>query len=104
MATNVLSHPAIQGSMDRPQAEQLDQYTIWQMLGILALVAVPMALLVWVVTPAIIPYSPLPPGITYWLAIIVGMAWEFVVALVIIYRELGTLRWSAIRQRTRSEE
>jgi hypothetical protein len=28
------------------------------------------------------------------------MAWEFVVALVIIYRELGTLRWSAIRQRT----
>jgi hypothetical protein len=86
--------------MNRTQAEQLEQYTLWQILGIWALVALPMALLVWVVVPAIIPYSPFYPGITYWLAIIVGMAWEFVVALVIIYRELGTLRWSAIRQRT----
>ena len=100
MATNALSHPAIQASMDRSQAERLDQYTLWQILGIWALVALPMALLVWVVVPAVIPYSPFAPGITYWLAIIAGMAWEFVVALVIIYRELGTLRWSAIRQRT----
>ena len=58
-----------------------------------------MALLVWVVTPAIIPYVPLHPGITYWLSIIAGMAWQFVVALVILYRELGTLRWSAVRKR-----
>jgi len=28
------------------------------------------------------------------------MVWQFVVSLVIIYRELGTLCWSAIRQRT----
>jgi uncharacterized protein len=76
------------------------QYTLWQILGIWALVALPMGLLTWVVAPAIIPYSPLHPGITYWLLIIAGMAWQFVVALVIIYRELGTLRWSAIRQRT----
>src|SRR4030042_233825 len=86
--------------MDRTQAERLDQYTLWQILGIWALVALPMALVVWGVVPPIIPYRPLPPGITYWLAIIGGIAWECVVALVIIYRELGTLRWSAIRQRT----
>ncbi len=59
MATNALSPSAIQVSMDRTQAERLDQYTLWQILGIWALVALPMALLVWVVTPAIIPYSPL---------------------------------------------
>jgi hypothetical protein len=68
-----------------------------------------MALQTWVVAPAIIPYSPLHPGITFWLLMIAGMAWEFIVALAIIYRELGTLRshsaalrgpwWSAIRQR-----
>jgi hypothetical protein len=86
--------------MNRAQAERLDQYTLWQILGIWALVALPMALLVWVVAPAIIPYSPFHPGITYWLLIIAGMAWESLVALVITYRELGTLRWSAIRQRT----
>ena len=86
--------------LNRTQAERTDQYTLWQILGIWALVALPMALLAWVVAPAIIPYSPLHPGITYWLLIIAGMAWQFVVSLVIMYRELGTLRWSAIRQRT----
>ena len=77
-----------------------DQYSLWQILGIWALVALPMALLAWVVAPAIIPYSPQHPGITYWLLMVAGMAWQFVVSLVIMYRELGTLRWSAIRQRT----
>lgn len=82
------------------QSERLDQYTLWQILGIWALVTLPMALLAWVVAPAIIPRSPLHPGITFWLLMIAGMAWQFVVSLVIMYRELGTLRWSAIRQRT----
>ncbi len=81
-------------------AQETGQYTLWQILSIWALVALPMALLSWVVASAIIPYIPLPPGITYWLMMIAGMAWQFVVSLVIIYRELGTLRWSAIRQRT----
>jgi len=99
MTTDVLPHQAIPVSMNRAQAERLDQYTLWQILGIWALVALPMVLLTWVVAPAIIPYSPLHPGITFWLLMIAGMAWQFVVSLVIIYRELGTLRWSAIRQR-----
>jgi CAAX protease family protein len=99
MTTDVLLQPTIPGAMNRAQAEQLDQYTLWQILGIWALVALPMALLAWVVAPAIIPYSPFHPGITFWLLMIAGMGWQFVVSLVIIYRELGTLRWSAIRQR-----
>lgn len=80
--------------------QEKGQYTLRQILGVWALVALPMALLTWVIAPAIIPYSPLHPGITFWLLMIVGMVWQFVVSLVIIYRELGTLRWSAIRQRT----
>jgi len=100
MTTDALSLHAIEVSTDRTEAEQLDQYTLWQILGIWALVALPMALLAWVVAPALILHVPLPAGITYWLLIIAGMAWQFVVSLVIIYRELGTLRWSAIRQRT----
>jgi hypothetical protein len=80
--------------------QEKGQYTLWQILGLWALVSLPMALLSWVVAPVIIPHSPLHPGITYWLLMIVGMAWQFVVSLVILYRELGTLRWSAIRQRT----
>lgn len=81
-------------------AQETGQYSLWQIIGIWALVTLPMALLTWVVTPAVIPYSPLHPGITYWLLTIVGLGWQFIVSLAIIYRELGTLRWSAIRQRT----
>lgn len=100
MTTDMVAQPVIQDSLNRTQADQIDQYTLWQILGIWALVSLPMALLTWVVAPVIIPYSPLHPGITYWLLMIAGMAWQFVVSLAIIYRELGTLRWSAIRQRT----
>lgn len=76
------------------------QYTLGQILAIWAIVTLPMVLLNWVIPPIVIPISPLHPGYTYWLLIIAGMAWQFVVSLVIVYRELGTLRWSAIRQRT----
>jgi len=100
MTTDIRPHPALQNSLDRTQADQTEQYTLVQILGIWAIVTLPMVLVTWVVAPAIIPYSPLHPGITYWLLMIAGMAWQFVVSLVILYRELGTLRWSAIRQRT----
>ncbi len=100
MTTRVLSQASIPDSLERTnQAEMTGQYSLRQILGIWALVALPMALIAWVVAPAIIPSVPLPAGITFWLLMIAGMAWEFVVSLVIVYRELGTLRWSAIRQR-----
>jgi hypothetical protein len=100
MTAEPLSQPVLQETLDRTQADQPGQYTLWQILRIWALTGLPMALLTWVVLPAVLPYSPLHPGITYWLLTIAGMAWQFIVALVIVYRELGTLRWSAIRQRT----
>lgn len=81
------------------QARESGQYTLGQILGIWAVGTLPAVLFTWVVAPAIIPYSPLLPGITYWLLMIAAMAWQGVVALVIVYRELGTLRWSALRQR-----
>ncbi len=42
-----------------------DQYSLWRILGIWASVALPMALLAWVIIPAVIPYSPRHPGITH---------------------------------------
>lgn len=99
MKTAHLPQHTTQGTMDRAQAGDMEQYSLWQILGIWALVTLPMALLAWVVAPAIIPFIPLHPGITYWLLMIIGMAWQCVVSLVIISRELGTLRWSAVRQR-----
>jgi uncharacterized protein len=101
MTTDTLPRTAIEDSSGRAQAERSEtQYSLLQILRIWALVSLPMALLAWMVTPAVIPYSPLHPGITHWLVMIAGMIWQFVVSLAIVYREIGTLRWKAIRQRT----
>jgi membrane protease YdiL (CAAX protease family) len=100
MSTDTFLQQASQDRLDGAQTEKMNQYNLWQILGILALVALPMALLSWVIAPILIPYSPLQPGITFWLLIIAGMMWQFVVSLAIIYHELGTLRWSAICKRT----
>jgi membrane protease YdiL (CAAX protease family) len=98
MSTQAITSAENRQTLSTYDAES--QYTLWQILGIWAVVTLPMALLSWVIVPAIIPYSPFHPGITFWLSIIAGMVWQFVISLVILYRELGTLRWSAIRQRT----
>ena len=100
MKTEIMIQPLTGDRTDRDQAQPSDQYSLWQILGVWALAALPMALLTWVVAPVIIPSIPLHPGLTYWLLMILGMLWQFVVSLLIIYRELGTLRWSAVKQRT----
>jgi membrane protease YdiL (CAAX protease family) len=76
------------------------QYSLARILGIWALAALPMALLAWVVGPALFPLIPLHPGLVYWMLMILGMAWQFAVSLVILRRELGGLRWNTVRRRT----
>ena len=83
---------------DTPQTEA--QYSLARILSIWAIVSLPMALLAWIVTPALIPHINLHPGIIFWLMMVLGMTWQFVVSLSIVYKELGTLNWSAIRHRT----
>lgn len=75
------------------------QYSLAKILAIWAVVSLPMAVLAWVVAPALSPYVPLHPAIVYWLLIIVGLIWQFVVSLIILRRELGSLRWELVRKR-----
>jgi uncharacterized protein len=71
-----------ESTLQGPPSENLsEQYSLAKILGIWAVAALPMALLAWVIGPMIIPLFPLHPGITYWLLIIAGMMWQFVVAL-----------------------
>jgi hypothetical protein len=99
MTTAVNSYTTAQENGRPVLAQDESQYRLGQILGIWALATLPMVLMTWVVAPIIIPYSPLHPGITFWLLMIAGMAWQFVMSLALLYRELGTLRWSAVRER-----
>lgn len=87
-------------AQDRATEETTDQYSLAKILGIWAIVALAMPVLAFVVAPALSPRVNLHPAIVTWLMLITGKVWQFVVSLWIVYRELGTLRWSAIRERT----
>jgi membrane protease YdiL (CAAX protease family) len=76
------------------------QYSLAKILWIWALVTIPMPLLAWIAGPALFPRLPIHPGLVHWMLMILGMIWQFVVSLIILNQELGTLRWEAIRQRT----
>jgi uncharacterized protein len=65
-----------------------------------AAAAVPMWLLAWVVAPRLADHlsGPAPLGRALILALTAGLVWQFVLVLVLVRREQGTLRWSVLRR------
>jgi len=94
--TNTQTLPA---HLDAPASSK--QYSLTKILAIWASVTAPMALLAFVVAPAIMPHTSLHPGLVHWMLVVVGMIWQFVVALAILRHELGGLHWPAIKKRIR---
>ena len=61
-----------------------------------------MTILGWVVYPALAPdfeADPLGAAAVRMGAITVGLIWQFVLAMIFVYREEGDLRWATIRRR-----
>jgi membrane protease YdiL (CAAX protease family) len=81
-----------------------EQYTLRKILIIWALSAVPMAILAFVITPVLIPLIDLPSFIVYWMAIIVGLIWQFVLSILILKNEGYNLKWSAIQNRMKYQK
>src|SRR5512141_1459831 len=104
MTTHTVSQHASQASMNTTQTEQMGQYTLWQILGIWALAAIPMGILSWVVFPAASPdfrSDPLGAGITRMVLITIGLIWLFVLSMIIVRQEEGDLRWATVKRRLR---
>ena len=81
------------------------QYSLPQILLIWAAAALPMAVLGWVVTPAVGDRLDLGVGeenreaFTRAGFLTLGLIWQFVLVMIIVRREEGDLRWSTIRRR-----
>jgi membrane protease YdiL (CAAX protease family) len=75
------------------------QYSLKKILVIWLLSAAPMALLAFVVTPLLIPIVNVPPLIVYWIAIIVGLAWQFILSLLVLKMDGHELKWSVVKSR-----
>lgn len=87
-----------------PAAEAHDQYSLAKILSIWALAAVPMAVLSWIVFPAMSPdlyTDPLGAGVTRIVLLTVGLVWLFVLSMIIVRKEEGDLRWTTIKRRLR---
>jgi hypothetical protein len=76
-----------------------NQYTLLQILGIWAIVTLPMGLIYWVATPILIPRVDIEPGFLYLVLIALGLVWVGVVAFVILKREVRPFTWANIKDR-----
>lgn len=78
----------------------ISQYSPARVLGVWAAAALPMGLLAWVGAPLLARLfdgaSAFPRALI--LSLGVGMLWQFVLVLLLVRREQGTLRWSVLRR------
>jgi membrane protease YdiL (CAAX protease family) len=80
------------------ESPDIPQYSLAKILLIWAAAAVPMGILGWVVAPALSRDSA-NPGMVRISVLTLGLIWQFVIVVIMLYREAGTLRWSSIKQR-----
>lgn len=60
-----------------------------------------MGILAYIITPIFIPILDIPPLIIYWLSIIVGLIWQFVLSMFILKEEVQNFNLSSILKRTK---
>src|ERR671911_1930689 len=81
-----------------------EQYSLAKILGIWALATVPMGILGWIVLPLLASDSgsdPLGFGVTRMVLLTLGLVWLFVLSMIMVHREEGSLRWATVKRRLR---
>ena len=102
MTTNTLSQDAIQDGRDRAQATPKDQRAFWQIVGLWLAGGAPLWIFGWLVYPILRRgLAPIDGGVLWMRLLIIGLVWEFVLSMLILYREEGNIRISTIRRRFR---
>ncbi len=85
--------------MNSSEYNPVDQsFTRTQIIKLWAVVTIPLALLAWLVVPLVVYRINVPAVLTYWALLMVGMVWQMAVALWVISRQEGKLRWETIRR------
>jgi len=76
----------------------IPQYSLGKILMVWAAAAIPMGLLGWVIAPAM-AQDPNKPGFERLAILAVGLVWQFVLVMILLYQETGSLRWSILKER-----
>jgi CAAX protease family protein len=87
------------GDRDDGRYAAVRQYSLAQILGVWAAAAIPMGILAWIVAPWLRDRlgGDEPLGQALLICITAGLIWQFVLVLILIRRELGTLEWPRVR-------
>jgi len=98
-----LAHAAVPSRSRSAVADvEIPQYRKRAIFGIWAAAALPMAVLAWLVAPALADRfggdGSVPMAKSLLVVLTVGLVWQFVLVAVLVGREQGTLRWSTIRE------
>src|SRR3712207_2306315 len=86
--------------VDGPTSEsQTKQYSLAKILGIWAAAALPMGALAWVVAPLVAAQldGPVPLSRALIVSLTIGLIWQFVMVMFLVYRERRSLRWSVLK-------
>ncbi len=100
----IMQNPVAAGESSKSRTEphqsvaQIPQYSLRKILLVWAAAALPMGLLGWVVAPAL-AHNPQSPGFERQAVLTIGLVWQFLLVMLLLYQEAGNLRWSTIRQR-----
>jgi membrane protease YdiL (CAAX protease family) len=75
------------------------QYSLAEIVGVWAAAAVPMAVLAWIVAPWLRDQlgGPSPLAKALLILLTLGLIWQFVLVLILMRWELGTLEWSRLQ-------
>jgi membrane protease YdiL (CAAX protease family) len=84
-----------------PPADEraLPQLRLGGITAVWAAAALPMGLLAWIAAPLLADHLSGPSALTRALLIALtgGLVWQFVLVLILVRREQGTLRWAVLR-------
>ncbi len=75
------------------------QYSLVKIIGLWLLVTVPMGIGRYIIMPMLADSVVIHPGIIFWLLMILGMIWQFVLSVIILKSELGSLSWVKVKER-----
>ncbi len=101
-ATATEVRAALGGARDsaEPVVREPVQFSVWEILAVWAAATLPMGAAAWIVSPFVAGSSgaadALPKALLVTLSL--GLAWQFLLVVGLVYREQATLRWSTVSQ------
>lgn len=101
--TTFIAKEGFNSAQDQSVLEQeTGQYTLWQILVIWLAAGAPMWILGWLVYPFLSQtLTPVDAGLLRLKLFTVGLIWQFVLSMLIVYLEEGNIRLQTIRRRFR---